>query len=79
MSRYASHKLRRYRSLSESYHPRVAQNKKPILSDELSVLVGEGGFGPPKSVTTDLQSAPFSRSGIPPFYFMCDCVHEGEF
>ena len=30
-------------------------------------LVGEGGFEPPKSVTTDLQSAPFDRSGIPPY------------
>ena len=29
--------------------------------------MGEGGFGPPKSVTTDLQSAPFGRSGIPPY------------
>ena len=28
--------------------------------------MGEGGFEPPKSVTTDLQSAPFGRSGIPP-------------
>ena len=28
--------------------------------------MGDGGFGPPKSVTTDLQSAPFGRSGIPP-------------
>ena len=33
----------------------------------LTVMVGEGGFGPPKSVTTDLQSAPFGRSGIPPY------------
>ena len=32
----------------------------------ISELVGEGGFEPPKSVTTDLQSAPFDRSGIPP-------------
>ena len=31
-------------------------------------MVGEGGFGPPKSLTTDLQSAPFGRSGIPPRY-----------
>ena len=31
-----------------------------------SFMVGEGGFEPPKSVTTDLQSAPFDRSGIPP-------------
>ena len=34
-------------------------------------LVGEGGFGPPKSVTTDLQSAPFGRSGIPPYSVRC--------
>ena len=33
----------------------------------LRLLVGEGGFEPPKSVTTDLQSAPFGRSGIPPY------------
>ena len=25
-----------------------------------------GGFEPPKSLTTDLQSVPFGRSGIPP-------------
>ena len=31
-------------------------------------LVGDGGFGPPKSVTTDLQSAPFGRSGNPPYW-----------
>ena len=31
------------------------------------VMVGEAGFGPAKSVTTDLQSAPFGRSGIPPY------------
>ena len=30
-------------------------------------LVGEGGFEPPKSLTTDLQSAPFGHSGIPPY------------
>ena len=34
-------------------------------------MVGEGGFGPPKSVTTDLQSAPFGRSGIPPYMVYC--------
>ena len=28
--------------------------------------MGEAGFGPAKSKTTDLQSAPFGRSGIPP-------------
>ena len=31
------------------------------------VLVGRGGFEPPKSVTADLQSAPFGRSGIFPY------------
>ena len=31
-------------------------------------VVGEGGFGPPKSLTTDLQSAPFGRSGTLPHY-----------
>ena len=29
-------------------------------------MVGEAGFEPAKSWTTDLQSAPFGRSGIPP-------------
>ena len=31
-------------------------------------MVGEGGFEPPKSVTTDLQSVPFGRSGTLPHY-----------
>ena len=30
-------------------------------------MVGAGGFGPPKSETTDLQSAPFGRSGTLPY------------
>ena len=30
-------------------------------------MVGEGGFEPPKPKATDLQSAPFDRSGIPPY------------
>ena len=33
----------------------------------MSFLVGEDGFEPSKSLTTDLQSAPFGRSGIPPY------------
>ena len=32
-----------------------------------SVMVGEGGFEPPKSLTTDLQSAPFGHSGTLPY------------
>ena len=31
------------------------------------VLVEEGGFEPPKSLTADLQSAPFGRSGTLPY------------
>ena len=40
-----------------------------VLEDKSAffVMVGEAGFGPAKSVTTDLQSAPFGRSGIPPY------------
>ena len=30
-------------------------------------LVGRGGFEPPKSKTSDLQSDPFGRSGICPY------------
>ena len=30
-------------------------------------LVGEDGFEPSKSLTTDLQSAPFGHSGTPPY------------
>ena len=36
-------------------------------------LVEEGGFEPPKSLTTDLQSAPFGHSGTPP------CIKKSEF
>ena len=30
-------------------------------------VVEDGGFEPPKAMLTDLQSAPFGRSGNPPF------------
>ncbi len=33
----------------------------------LEYLVGESGFEPLKSKTTDLQSAPFGRSGTLPY------------
>ena len=32
----------------------------------LYLLVEDGGFEPPKAMLTDLQSAPFGRSGNPP-------------
>ena len=49
-------------------HPILSdQNKKPVHSDWFFVLVGAGGFEPPKSKTTDLQSAPFGHSGTLPY------------
>ena len=47
---------------TESLSTKKTKHKAWFLS-----LVGDGGFGPPKSVTTDLQSAPFGRSGNPPY------------
>ena len=43
------------------------QNEKRHPFGCLFLLVGEDGFEPSKSVTTDLQSAPFGRSGILPY------------
>ena len=43
-----------------------AQNKREYRF-VLSSLVGGGGFEPPKSLTTDLQSAPFGHSGNLPY------------
>lgn len=34
-------------------------------------LVGEDGFEPSKRNATDLQSAPFGHSGIPPSEIVC--------
>ena len=47
--------------------------KTPDIQRISGVLVGEGGFEPPKSLTADLQSVPFGHSGIPP-YSLC-CTH----
>ena len=45
--------------------------KAVALPNELFPLkaVGEEGFEPPKAAPTDLQSAPFDRSGTPPWIF----------
>ena len=32
------------------------------------MVVEDGGFEPPKAMLTDLQSAPFGRSGNPPYW-----------
>ena len=53
---------------------RVASGESEYLFTRHSLLttrpsLGDGGFEPPKSVTADLQSAPFDHSGNPPIVF----------
>ena len=43
----------------------------------LTVMVEEGGFEPPKSMTADLQSAPFGRSGTLPIIKLPDKIRSG--
>ena len=38
----------------------------PIYQYRWRIMVGEGGFEPPKRYATDLQSAPFGHSGTLP-------------
>ena len=60
--------------------PVLATTKSPgiVMNHRFPMIymVEGGGFEPPKSLTTDLQSVPFGRSGIPPrmigtFLFLC--------
>ena len=52
---------------SRNYKHHKIVSKSPDFSRNQGLMVGEGGFEPPKSLTTDLQSAPFGHSGIPPY------------
>ena len=46
----------------------VTKQKKPAERELLTAgVVGESGFEPLKSTTTDLQSAPFGHSGTLPY------------
>ena len=45
----------------------IYATKKRIFINKNAFLVGRGGFEPPKSKTSDLQSDPFGRSGICPY------------
>ena len=48
-------------------HRLSSSTAKAVLQEPREgLLVVGGGFEPPKSLTTDLQSAPFGRSGTPP-------------
>ena len=64
---------RQHRTVVQA-HSALAVGKKSALPQTkkasvcLLLLVGRGGFEPPKSVTTDLQSAPFGHSGIFPYF-----------
>ncbi len=49
----------------------------PMRISNEKMVVGEG-FEPSKSVTADLQSAPFGRSGTPPYTWLFNwpCLRE---
>ena len=51
--------------------PMSTHQKEQCDNALLFLVVGRGGFGPPKSVTADLQSAPFGRSGTYPYIIYC--------
>lgn len=42
------------------------------------LLLGEGGFEPPKALPADLQSVPFGHSGIPPYNFIYNNCSSSE-
>ena len=57
-------------SLDKSFiHFFFCSKKIKHLKSALS-MVEEDGFEPSKSTITDLQSAPFGHSGIPPYFFV---------
>ena len=60
-----------YHSLPLPFESTMCKKKTVTPDGVTAFLVGEGGFEPPKSLTTDLQSAPFGHSGIPPYEIVC--------
>ena len=48
-------------------NPCISQITKKTSIKDVFFVMGDAGFGPAKSLTTDLQSAPFGRSGIHPY------------
>ena len=44
------------------------KQKNKNHSNERFLLVGDGGFEPPKALPADLQSVPFGHSGNLPYY-----------
>ena len=49
----------------------IQKTLKPLKTQQLQGLVGDGGFEPPKAKPADLQSVPFGHSGNPP-YSLCE-------
>ena len=60
--------LNTYKYDSENFKKDFQGKTKGSAGIGKPFLVGRGGFEPPKSVTTDLQSVPFGRSGTLPRY-----------
>ena len=60
----ATYSLEGYRSTKWATSAWCMDGTIPVIP--YIFCVGGGGFEPPKAVPTDLQSAPFDRSGIPP-------------
>ena len=63
--------LRSNRTLIEASHPsphgqNIGKHQLIWQRDNREVMVVGEGFEPSKSMTADLQSAPFGRSGTPP-------------
>ena len=54
-------------------HETAEKSKQPEQIVQV-VLVGEGGFEPPKALPADLQSVPFGHSGIPPYSIALELV-----
>ena len=64
-----------YWSKGKIAQPQGFQGKnKGVTETDNSSMVGRGGFEPPKSMTTDLQSVPFGRSGIFPYWIVDQLV-----
>ena len=54
------------------------ETKAAVPAAQRLYLVGAGGFEPPKSSTTDLQSAPFGHSGTLPYWSRQKVSHDAE-
>ena len=57
----------RCRNYNNIYKQKIRTLHQSVKSSDYSFLVGRGGFEPPKSLTADLQSAPFGHSGTYPY------------